>query len=198
MIFFLIFLFLNLSSEFQEQIIIDSKMTFEESVAGIELPREILNQLELVNVQYYSFDGKMHQGQVLINKKVKKDVVEIFEVIKEIKFPIAKAIPISRYNWDDERVMLDNNSSAFNYRNIKGTRIKSYHLYGLAIDINPMQNPHIKRGKVYPENATYNPETLGTFTKDNLIVKEFIKRGWSWGGNWKSSKDYQHFEKRLK
>lgn len=79
---------------------------------------------------------------------------------------------------------------------IKGTKIKSYHSYGLAIDINPLQNPQIKRGKVFPDNAFYNPTKPGTITKDSKIVKEFLKRGWSWGGNWRSSKDYQHFEKR--
>ena len=198
MIAFIILLFLNLTPEFQEEIIIDSKMTFEESISGINFPMQILNQLELVDVKYYSFDGKLHQGQVLINKKVKKDILELFEIIKEIKFPIAKAIPISRYDWDDEKSMKDNNSSAFNYREVKGTSIKSYHSYGLAIDINPLQNPHIKRGKIFPENANYNPVAAGTLTKESVIVKEFIKRGWSWGGNWKSSKDYQHFEKRLK
>lgn len=198
MIILFILYFLQVLYPQKEGLIIDSELTFDEAIAGISIPEDILKQLELVNVQYYSFDAKLHQGQLLVNKKVKKDVQEIFDIIKATKFPIDKVIPIVKYNWDDENSMMDNNTSAFNYRNVKGTKIKSYHSYGLAIDINPLQNPHFKGGKTYPKNANYNPKNKGTFTNENLIVKEFKKRGWSWGGNWKSSKDYQHFEKRLK
>lgn len=198
MIVFLLFFLINNSNPLQQdEIIIDSKLNFEESIAGIEIPKQILNQLELIDIQYFSFDGKLHQGQLLINKKVKKDIVEIFSIIKETKFPIAKVLPIVKYNWNDDESMLDNNTTAFNYRMIKGTKIKSYHSYGLAIDINPLQNPHIKRGKFIPNNAIYDPTKPGTLTKDSKVVKEFLRRGWSWGGNWRSSKDYQHFEKKL-
>lgn len=195
-VFLLLILINNFISLQQEEIIIDSKLTFEESIAEIEIPKHILNQLELIDVQYFSFDGKLHQGQLLINKKVVSDLREIFRVIKETRFPIAKAIPIVKYSWDDDKSMMDNNTTAFNYRMIKGTRKKSYHSFGLAIDINPLQNPHIKKGKVLPVNAFYDPSMPGTITKDSKILKEFLKRGWSWGGNWKSSKDYQHFEKK--
>ncbi len=195
-IFLLLFLLTNYIPLQQEEIIIDSQLSFEESIAGVEIPKQILNQLELIEVQYFSFDGKLHQGQLLVNKKAGTDLIEIFEIIKETKFPVAKVIPIVKYDWDDDKSMLDNNSTSFNYRMIKGTKIKSYHSYGLAIDINPLQNPHIRKGKVTPDNAAYNPKEPGTLTKDSKIVREFLKRGWSWGGNWRSSKDYQHFEKR--
>ena len=29
------------------------------------------------------------------------------------------------------------------------------------------------------------------------LVREFKIRGWSWGGDWRSVKDYQHFEKKI-
>lgn len=198
MIIIIFFLFINILLSQSDEIIIESKLTFEEAISGIEIPKQIINQLELIDVQYYSFDGKLHQGQILINKKVKNDVIEIFNIIKALKFPVEKVIPISMYNWDDEKSMNDNNTSAFNLRNIRGTKTKSYHYYGLAIDINPLQNPQIKRGVIFPTKAEYNPNSAGTLTKDSKIVKEFLKRGWSWGGNWRSQKDYQHFEKRLK
>jgi peptidoglycan LD-endopeptidase CwlK len=182
--------------QLQEKVIIDSSLSFEDAVKGIEIPGKILNNLVLLDVEYYSFDNKLHRGQVVIHKKLEKDIREIFEIIKKEKFPIAKVIPISEYDWDDEKSMLDNNTSAFNYRIIAGSKILSAHAEGRAIDINPLLNPHFKRGKTYPPGAVYNPEAEGTLTRNSVIVKEFIKRGWQWGGNWRSSKDYQHFEKR--
>lgn len=92
--------------------------------------------------------------------------------------------------------MQDNNTSAFNYRKIEGTKTLSKHSTGKAIDINPFLNPQIKRGKTIPKGAVYNEKTAGTILKESWLVREFTKRGWQWGGNWKSSKDYQHFEKK--
>ncbi len=180
-----------------EFLVIDSEMTFEESIEGISIPPSIVNNLVLVDVFYYSFDGNLHKGQLLINKDVKQDILEIFEFIKESRFPIKKVIPIVKYDWSDELSLADNNTTAFNYRFVSGTRIVSNHAYGYAIDINPMQNPYIRRNKVLPEGAVYDPDAPGTITRDSQLVKEFKLRGWSWGGDWKSVKDYQHFEKRI-
>lgn len=196
---FQIILFLSLTLFAQsnsEKIIIDSDLTFEESIAGISVPASVKNNLVLIEVQYYSFDEKLHQGQLLVHKAVVKDLKEIFEIIKEIKFPIHKAVPIVKYGWNDEASMLANNTSCFNYRKIKGVNIISYHSKGLAIDINPLQNPHIKNNKSIPAGAIYDKTKPGTLTSSSQVVKEFKKRGWHWGGNWRSSKDYQHFEKR--
>jgi hypothetical protein len=197
MILILIIFYLSYFQIQNEEIIVDSNFTFEEAISGIYIPDEIKSKLELLDVQYYSFDGRLHKGQILVNKKVKNDILEIFRIIKETKFPVEKVIPISYYNWDDEKSMSDNNTSAFNYRFVRNTKVYSYHSYGLAIDINPMLNPYSKGGKILPENALYNPDVKGTLTKNSLIVREFVKRGWQWGGNWKKLKDYQHFEKRI-
>ena len=69
------------------------------------------------------------------------------------------------------------------------------HAYGYAIDINPVQNPYIKGKAVFPPGAVYNTHKPGTLTYYSPIVKAFIRLGWTWGGNWNSLKDYQHFEK---
>lgn len=194
----LISLIILLSTEinFQNQVIIDSSLTFEDATAGINIPQSILQSLILIDVQYYSFDDKLHQGQLLIHKSAEKDLLEIFEIIKEIRFPIEKAVPIVKYGWNDEASMKANNTSAFNYRKVRGSQIISYHSKGLAIDINPMLNPQIKRNLIIPESAVYDKSRAGTLTDTSRVVKEFRKRGWIWGGSWRSSKDYQHFEKR--
>jgi len=178
--------------------VIDSDVAFEEAVAGISIPQNILENLRLVDVYYYGFDEKLHKGQVVVHKEVVLDIIEIFEFIRESHFPIEKVVPISKYGWSDEKSMQDNNTSAFNYRFISGSRVISNHAAGLAIDINPALNPYIKNGDSLPKNCTYDTTKAGTISSGSLLVKEFKQRGWQWGGDWKSLKDYQHFEKKLK
>jgi len=176
--------------------IIDCDCTFEEAISGIEIPESIINQITLIDVEYYSFDNLLHKGQVLINKKAVKDIKNIFEFIKSSHFPVAKVIPVVKYNWSDQTSMSDNNTSVFNYRKVKGYKVLSPHSYGLAIDINPLQNPHIKGKTIQPINAKYDLKEPGTIVRDSKLVSEFRKRGWQWGGLWSSLKDYQHFEKK--
>lgn len=174
-------------------------MTFEQAVAGTKAPDSIIQQLKLIDVDYYSFDGKLHRGQLVIHKKLEKDIIEIFEQLKIHKFPISKVIPIVKYNWSDNASMEDNNTSAFNYRNVAGKNKLSKHSFGIAIDINPYQNPVIyEDGRISPKGATYNPNAPGTITKNSIIYKEFASRGWIWGGDWKTLKDNHHFEKDIK
>lgn len=178
------------------KIITDSKMTFNEAVSGIEIPEKTRNSLCLIDVEYFSFDDKIHCGQILINKNLSKDIKAVFKELKELHFPVKSAIPISKYNWDDDVSMDSNNSSAFNYRFVNGTRNLSSHSLGIAIDINPFQNPQIKNGKTSPASAEYDLKAKGTIKPNSFIIKAFKRRGWQWGGDWISTKDYQHFEKK--
>ena len=180
----------------KQEIILDCNYTFEEAIKGIEIPNSISKQLTLISVEYYSFDDRLHKGQLVVNKKAAKDIEEIFNFIKESKFPIDKVIPAVKFNWDDDASMNDNNTVAFNYRKVKGSKVLSAHSYGMAIDINPLQNPHIKGKVIQPDKGKYNVNASGTIIRDSKLVKEFVKRAWQWGGRWKSSKDYQHFEKK--
>ena len=179
----------------KERIIIDSHITLEKALLGKEIPNTNTKNLRIIDVEYYSFDNRLHSGQVVIHNDLAEDIKEIFTLIKEKKFPIKKVVPINKYNWSDEASMKDNNTSAFNYRVISGTRTFSTHSLGRAIDINPFLNPQIKNGKTFPEGAVYNKYTLGTITANSWLTHEFYKRGWRWGGNWKFTQDYQHFEK---
>jgi peptidoglycan LD-endopeptidase CwlK len=175
--------------------IVDSDYSLQDALSGIKIPPDIKKILTIVDVYYYSFDSKLHKGQIVINKKLAKDIKSIFKIIKERKFPIKKVIPIFQFNWNDEASMKDNNTSAFNFRKVPGTQVLSYHATGRAIDINPKLNPQLKSGKIFPQGSTYNKNFPGTISDTSFIVKTFLKRGWRWGGNWKHLKDYQHFEK---
>ena len=161
-------------------------------------PKDISSQMTLVEVEYTNFEGKDAIGILVVNKKIEKEVIEIFKEIKASGFQIEKIIPISEYDWDDDKSMEDNNTSAYNYRFIANTFKLSNHSFGMAIDINPRYNPMISKGKIYPSNGVYSKENKGTITADSPVVKIFKKRGWTWGGDYKSLKDYQHFEKVVK
>jgi len=184
-------------SESIQNIIIDADFTLDEALSESNIPSTVRNTLELVTVYYYGFDGRLHQGQIIVNKKIAIDIVEIFKVIEEIKFPVERVVPIVKYNWSDEKSMNDNNTSSFNYRFISGSRILSMHANGLAIDINPKQNPYVKNGTSIPAGSEYKLNNIGTITPDSKIVKLFKEKGWTWGGDWKSLKDYQHFQKKI-
>jgi len=183
--------------------VIDSNMSLAEALRK-EAPPEFRERQRLIEVLYYSFDGKIHKGQLVIDARLAADIQEVFRAALANKFPIGSVIPIShdrffkngRWN-DDNLSMLANNTSAFNYRVVTGGKSLSKHAYGFAIDINPVQNPYIKGKKVLPPNAVYDARKPGTLSFDSPVVKTFKRLGWTWGGNWKSLKDYQHFEKVL-
>ena len=166
-----------------------------EALKGKKVPDKIRDSLKLVNIRYYGYDSLEHKGQLIMHKALAKDAAEIFDSLFVHKFPIAKIKPMSSYGWDDDSSMVDNNTSCFNYRNAANSKRLSLHAYGRAVDINPKDNPYILKNKVSPPNAKYDAKKRGTILKDSYIYKLFKKHGWKWGGDWKSLKDYQHFEK---
>jgi peptidoglycan L-alanyl-D-glutamate endopeptidase CwlK len=146
----------------------------------------------VLSVLYLGFDDKVHRGQLVIDKDLKKEVDEIFEVALKNRFPIKSIVPMAHPKfrkdqiWSDDLSMAANNSSGFNYRMIEGTKVLSHHACGHAIDINPVQNPYIKGDVVLPPQAKYNPDVAGTLTAEHPMTKAFLARGWEWGGNWNS------------
>jgi peptidoglycan L-alanyl-D-glutamate endopeptidase CwlK len=184
-------------------------MNREEALAqnpAFPCPREILDRQVLVEVDFYDFDGDIAGGVIVVDRDLASDVSELFEQIFIEGFPIAAATPVAdlQFEWDDDRSMAANNTSGFNYRPMTGsgsdgsgagTSRLSAHARGRAIDINPLLNPYLKGKVIRPEGAVYDPARPGTITADSFIVKFLKERGWTWGGDWASLKDYQHFEK---
>lgn len=186
--------------------IVDSKISKEEAFEGLDAncPEEIRKRQKIVKLKYYSFDGKIHQGQLVIDKSLVSDIKKVFKTALDEKFPIYSVIPVSNPNfrkngrWDDALSMIANNTSGFNYREKTGGGSLSNHAYGWAIDINTVQNLYIKGSLVLPPNGKYEPSTVGTLTANHPITKKFSELGWGWGGTWTTRQDYQHFEKVLK
>jgi peptidoglycan L-alanyl-D-glutamate endopeptidase CwlK len=183
--------------------VVDSAMTEKEVFDGLDpnCPGEIRQVQRIVDVLYYSFDGKVHKGQLVVHEELVEDVRHALAVALREKFPIKSVIPAShpRFRkdgrWDDDRSMDANNTSAFNYRAVTGGKRLSNHASGRAIDVNPVQNPYVKGELVLPKGAKYDPSAAGALTADHPVTKAFVGRGWEWGGTWKALKDYQHFEK---
>lgn len=191
---FMMFQIQNINSE--ENPIIDSQMTFAEATKGTEAPKALLDSLRLLDVEYYSFDKKLHKGQILVHKLIKDEVIIFFDKAKSMRFPIHSVIPIVKFGWSDEKSMEANNSSAFNFRKVEGSDKYSNHAYGLAIDINPFNNPVIySNGRISPQGAEYKEDGEGVFTADHPLVKGMKRQGFRWGGDWTTLKDYHHFDK---
>lgn len=169
--------------------------SLEEAIRGTPAPRELIDTLELFTVSYYSFDGELCQGQGVLRRDLVPDVVDAYALMRKIRFPIGKVVPIVRYGWDDEASARDNNSSGFCYRFKVGKDELSNHA-SCAWDINPMQNPFYGRtSEPYPKGSSHNSFAPGTLLPDGEVVRFFLGRGWTWGAVWTSVKDFHHFEK---
>ena len=161
-----------------------------------------LSELRYLHVLHVGFDGQTHEGEIICNKKIAEDLLEIFEGLYEAGYQIEKIRLVDEYNADDESSMADNNSSAFNFRFISHTTKVSNHGYGLAIDINPLYNPYVKTVNgnlnIEPANSADYVDRTKEFDhkidENDLAYQLFTAHGFTWGGSWKSSKDYQHFE----
>lgn len=155
-------------------------------------------ELSYLKLTYYGFDNDAHVGEMIVNKKLAKEVVDIFKELYEKRYHIEKIKLIDEYDANDNLSMKDNNSSSFNYRTIAGTNKISNHAKGMAIDINPIQNPYVKDNIISPpEGEIYKDRKnirKGMIIKNDVAYNAFTKRGWKWGGEW-NNPDYQHFEK---
>jgi hypothetical protein len=156
-----------------------------------DLKNYVLKDIIKINIDYINFDGEVKTGILEINKIVKDDVENIFKELLEIKFPIWSILTIDNFGYSDIESVKANNTSCFNFRFVAGTDKLSDHAIGLAIDINPVQNPWIHPSAL---QFSYIEENKGTILKNSGVVKIFAKHGWLWGGNWKNP-DYQHFYK---
>ena len=160
-----------------------------------------LDDLVSLKVLHYNFSGEVKTGELIIHQKIAQNALKIFLLLKQIKFPIEQITPIENFAGDDELSMKHNNSSCFNYRTIANSKLISLHSYGLAIDLNPLQNPVI----TFENNIAVISPILGKDYLDRsyqragmveqIIVDIFADNGLAiWGGNWKKPIDYHHFQ----
>jgi hypothetical protein len=156
------------------------------------------SDLRTVRLSYWGFDSRAHAGTLVVHRRVVPDVVAVFRRLYEARFPIRRMQPVSAYRGSDDASMAADNTSAFNCRRAVGSASGSWssHAYGLAIDVNPVENPYILGQRVLPpagrrfgDRGRVRP---GMVVPRSVAVKAFASRGWAWGGRW-STPDYQHF-----
>lgn len=175
----------------------------KERITGISYPNYepygiSYDELRYVHVLHYNLDHEVKEGELICNQLIADDLVEIFQELFEQEYPIERICLVDDYNGDDETSMRDNNTSCFNYRVIAGSSSLSNHSFGLAIDINPLYNPYVSGGYVQPATGTAYVDRSGDFPykidREDLCYQLFTDHGFTWGGDWSSPKDYQHFE----
>jgi len=153
--------------------------------------------LRLITVVHHGIDGSPETGEMVVHVDHAEALLTVFETLFDAGFPIERMELITAYAGDDNASMRANNSSAFNCRLIDGTNRWSQHAYGTAVDINPLVNPWVRGSTVDPpEGAAHldrEAETPGLIRADDVVVQAFEAIGWSWGGYWTGSVDYQHF-----
>lgn len=159
-----------------------------------------LQDLALVRVVHWNFEGEECAGELLIHRELAEDIVAIFAELYAAHYPIHQMQLIDAYEGDDTRSMEANNSSAFCHRcATHKPYLPSLHALGMAIDINPLQNPYIGGETILPvqgEKFVDREQAIpGMICEGDPCYTAFTKRGFVWGGHSASFKDYQHFEK---
>lgn len=166
------------------------------------------DDLRYMNVLYYDFNGEVRIGELICNQSIAQDLIEIFYELYQNEYQIESIRLIEDYNGDDTVSMESNNTSCFNYRMVDGTTSLSKHALGCAIDINPFYNPYIvfdktgsghdyvspKGSEIYVDRSQNFPYKID---ETDLCYKLFKEHGFTWGGDWNSCKDYQHFQKTV-
>ena len=164
------------------------------------------DDLRYIRILHWDYDEKTHEGELICNRLIADKLIAIFRELYNAHYPIQRMRLPDEYNADDELQMRDNNTSCFCYRKVSGSKNLSKHARGLAIDVNPLYNPYIRYREdgsqiIEPANAKPYVDRSKQYRykidKNDLCYKLFIKHGFTWGGSWRTMKDYQHFEYKL-
>ena len=175
----------------------------EARMRGCSYPEDAripLSDLRYLRLSYIDFDGVPQTGEMVCHAAVAQDLCEIFQGLYEAQYPIRSIRLVDDFGGSDEASMQADNTSCFNYRTRTGQSRLSNHALGRAVDVNPLENPFVGRGgRVEPAGAERYADRTADFPhkidRNDLCYRLFRAHGFSWGGAWRSVRDYQHFEK---
>jgi hypothetical protein len=154
--------------------------------------------LARVAVRHVGMDGRATDGEIVVARALASEVVALFARLYAIGFPLTRVELVDTHGADDERSMAADNTSAFNFRVIAGTDILSQHALGVAIDLNPVENPMIwpggekfvpAAGAAYLDRRHVRP---GMIVRPGPVTAVFDELGWEWGGDWRHVADLHH------
>lgn len=156
-----------------------------------------VDELSYLTVTFWGFDKQRHTGELIVNRSVARDVVSVFRQIHRARWPIEEMRVTARRELDAPPTGDGNNTSAFVCRAARLSEEWSEHAYGLAVDVNPFQNPYVRDDLTLPELAmAYRDRSWrrpGMLEAGDPVTSAFGQIGWEWGGDWNSSKDWMHF-----
>jgi hypothetical protein len=156
-----------------------------------------LADLRYVTVSFRGFDGRAHTGELVVHRRVAAPVVSVFARLYRARFPIEEMRLVTGADLEARPTGDGNNTAAFVCRAARKQTRWSAHAYGLAVDVNPFHNPYRRGDLVLPELAgdyeDRNRPRPGMVRPGDVVTTAFAGIGWTWGGTWRSPKDYMHF-----
>ena len=174
----------------------------EARMRGVSYPEGAtvpLDDLRYLRLSHIDFEGTVRTGEMVCNRAIADDLIDIFRQLYLAAYPIRSIRLVDDFGGSDDASMEADNTSCFNFRKAVGLRRLSRHAEGMAIDINPLENPYVRGQIVRPASAKPYADRGKDFPhkidRTDLCYKLFREHGFSWGGAWRSARDYQHFEK---
>ena len=156
-----------------------------------------VSDLRYLTVSFRGFDGAAHTGEIIVAARVADDVVAVFRALFAAGFPLERMVIATDADLAAPVTGDGNTTAGFVCRAVRGQRTFSAHAYGLAVDVDPFQNPEHRGDVVLPELASSYLDRgdvrPGMITRDGPVVAAFAAVGWAWGGSFRSLKDYMHF-----
>jgi hypothetical protein len=161
-----------------------------------------LSRLRLLTVSHWGFDRRQHTGRLVVNESAAGPLAKVFRRLYKLHFPIhhlrfADAYGPGRSAPDrDISGSFDCSDAVPSPCDPGAATGWSNHAYGLAVDLNPIENPYTCGGRVFqPASEPYMDRSrLRRGMVTPAVVRAFDSVGWGWGGSWAgSTKDYTHF-----
>jgi hypothetical protein len=121
----------------------------------------------------------------------------VFARLYRAHFPIEEMRLVTTADLEAHPTGDGNNTAAFVCRAARKQARWSAHAYGLAVDVDPFQNPYRRGDLVLPELASSYLDRArarpGMIRQGDVVTAAFAAIGWTWGGTWQSPKDLMHF-----
>ncbi|HUR51429.1 MAG TPA: M15 family metallopeptidase [Mycobacteriales bacterium] len=156
-----------------------------------------ITDLRYLTLSFRGFDGRAHTGELVVAAKAAASTVRVFRALFAQGFPIEEMRLPTTADLTAPPTGDGNDTAAFVCRAARGQKRFSAHAYGLAIDVDPFQNPFVRDDLVLPELASaYRDRSWsrpGMMLRGSAAVRAFTREGWTWGGDFHRPKDYQHF-----
>jgi hypothetical protein len=151
-------------------------------------------RLRLLNVGYWGFDRRVHQGRLVVNASAAAPLRTIFRRLYALRFPVRRMNPVN-LNGDDTASFECRNAAPSPCPGSSATGHWSEHAYGEAVDLDPQENPYTGCGRTRdPSSVPYlNRSRVRPGMVTGGVVAAFRSIGWGWGGSWSGTKDYMHF-----